>query len=346
MRGATECAPRLKRLFASLRSKLGKVHHPQIGDPITQLVLGVFSRDAPEAKAREALQQLRAMVVDYNELRVVAPIELAEALGASPEVRLKCEDLSRALNRVFAVEHIVSLDQLEKMPRKDVLDYLERIDGLEPYTRARIRLQGLRLHAIPLNEAAWAYARAARIVNERCGLEEAQSFLERQIAEEDALEFVALIHKQGWAEMGAKVRRGETERIRSVPPDRTSRNMLQLVVPFSGEGLAPDQPLGSTSERNSAAETQPDGNAAAAKRKPAKPRPLAKTRRGLARKPAAPAAKKRPTRAKPKTKTTTKARPAQTAKKEQPAAETARKRKGSAARRREARKPPAKVKSA
>ena len=88
MRGATECGRRLKRLFTALRSKRGKVHHPPIGDPITQLVLGVFSRDAPEAKAREALQKLRAMVVDYNELRVVAPIELADASTATDTPKL------------------------------------------------------------------------------------------------------------------------------------------------------------------------------------------------------------------------------------------------------------------
>ena len=344
MRGATECGRRLKRLFTALRSKLGKVHHPPIGDPITQLVLGVFSRDAPEAKAREALQKLRAMVVDYNELRVVAPIELADALGASPEVRRRCEDLSRALNRVFAVEHVVSLDRLRTMPPKDVLAYLKQIDGLEAYSRARIRLQGLQSHAIPLNEAAWAYAREARIVNARCGLEEAQSFLERQIAEEDAFEFVALIHKQGWVEMGAKVRRGETERIRSIPPDRTSRNMLQLVVPSANDGLAANQRLEPALEEDSTADTRPGRAAPAPKHKPAQRRATAKAPRRPTPRQATPTAKKRPARA--KAKTTAKARPTGAAKAKQRASATTRKRKGTEARRREARKSPAKAKSA
>ncbi len=230
MRGATECARRLKLMLSSLRSKLGKPTLPATGDPITQLVLGVLSRDVPEAKAQEGLDRLRSMVVDYNELRVIPPLEMSEVLHDLPEARLKCEDITRALNKIFAVEHVVSLERVAALPRKEGLAYLERIDGLEPWTRARIRLLGFGQHAMPLDEAMWALLRREEVVAPRAPLAEAQQFLERQIAEEDALEFFALLRRHAWAEMGAAVRKGEVERIRSVPPDRTSRNMLQALV--------------------------------------------------------------------------------------------------------------------
>jgi endonuclease III-like uncharacterized protein len=229
MKGATQSAQKLKALFRSLRSSLGKPPAPVHTDPITQLVLGIFTRDAPENRARDALDRLRSMVVDYNELRVIPPLELADIVGDYPDVRTKCEDLSRALNRIFAIEHAVSLDRLTSASRKEVAAYLARIDGLEPYTIARIRLYGLEQHAIPLDEAMWAYARQTHAVATKCPLDEAQSFLERQIAEGDAHEFVALLRKQAWQEWGAAVRKGDVERIRSVPPDRTSRNMLAQV---------------------------------------------------------------------------------------------------------------------
>lgn len=229
MRGATECARRLKLLWSSLRAKLGKVSPPAITDPITQLILGVLSRDTPETKASEGLERLRGMVVDYNELRVIPPIELAAVLGDFPDARLKCEDLSRALNVVFAREHTVSLDRLAELPRREAAAALETIDGLEPYTRARIRLLGLRQHAIPLDEAMWAAARAGGLVDAKCPLAEAQQFLERQVPEEGNLEFYALLKRYAWSEMGAAVRKREVARILSVPPDRTARNMLQLI---------------------------------------------------------------------------------------------------------------------
>ncbi len=229
MRGATECAKRLKQLVSSLRSKLGKVSLPAVTDPVTQMLLGVLSRDTPEAKANEGLDRLRSIVVDYNELRVIPPLELAEALDDFPEARRKCEDISRSLNAVFAIEHSVSLDRLTQLSRKDVLTYLQRIDGLEAYTIARIRLLGLKQHAIPLDEATWALARREDIVAPRCSLDDAQQFLERQVAQEAALETVALLRKFAWSEFGAAVRKGEVDKITSTPPDRSARNMLQLI---------------------------------------------------------------------------------------------------------------------
>jgi endonuclease III len=240
MRGATDCAKRLKLLFNSMRTRLGKPGPLPAGDPVTQLILGILSRDTPESKASEGLDRLRAAVVDYNELRVVPPIELAELISDFPDARLKCEDISRALNAIFAQEHAVSLDRLSGLPRKEVIAYLSKIDGLEAYTRARIRLLGFQQHAIPLDEAMWATARRDEIVSSKCPLEEAQQFLERQIAEEDAREFVALFKKYAWSEMGAAVRRGEVARIRSIPPDRSTRNMLQMVSLASGEPVPGD----------------------------------------------------------------------------------------------------------
>ncbi|MGD8453191.1 MAG: hypothetical protein PVJ57_15340 [Phycisphaerae bacterium] len=229
MRGATQCARRLRALFNTLRSKLGRVSPPASSDPITQMILGILSRDVPESKARSALDLLRGMVVDYNELRVIPPIELADMIGDYPDVRLKCEDVSRSLNRVFARNHVISLAHLTDQSARDVRAYLDSIDGLEDYTRARVRLLGLQQHAIYLDEAMWAYARQEEIVDKRCSLGEAQSFLERQISPEDALEFVALLGRQAWSEMGAAVRARDVTPIQSVPPDRTTRNMLQLV---------------------------------------------------------------------------------------------------------------------
>lgn len=230
MKGATECAKKLKQLIRSLRASQGKAGRPATGDPVTQLILGIFSRNAPETKAQEALEALRAAVVDYNDLRVIDFLEMADLIGPYPDARRKCEDLSRALNSIFAIEHTVSLERLASMPKRDALVYLNGIDGLEAYTRARIRLQGFQQHAIPLDEAMWELVRREGAVDPKCTLDEAQSFLERQIPEKEALEFVGMLKKHAWSEMGAAVRKGDVQRILSVPPDRTSRNMLQMVA--------------------------------------------------------------------------------------------------------------------
>lgn len=230
MKGATQCAKRVKQVFKSLRTKLGKINPPQTGDPVTQMLIGVLTRDAQEAKAREAIDTLRGMVVDYNELRVIPHGEIANIIGDYPNVRAKSEDISRALNRIFAIEHSVTLDHLAKMSKADAAKYLDAVPGLDAYSRARTRLIGLGHHAIPLDEAMWHYAVTEEMVDPKSDLQEAQSFLERQIGQEEALEFVVLLRKEAWSEFGTAVRKGSVQKIRSIPPDRTTRNMLQMVA--------------------------------------------------------------------------------------------------------------------
>ncbi|MCG3128498.1 MAG: hypothetical protein CHACPFDD_03387 [Phycisphaerae bacterium] len=231
MRGASDCARRLKKVIRALRARHGDLPAPSPGDPLAQLILGIFTRDMPEARAHDVIERIRSMVVDYNELRVTSPRELAEYVGEYPDAWTKCEDMSRALNRIFAIRHDVALDWMNSASKKEVREFLARIDGLEPYTRARLRLLGLRHHAFPLDEAMWAWARQQRIVDEKCTLDEAQAFLERQIPDKEALEVYLLIRKQAWIDVGTAVRKHDVERIRSVPPNRSSRNMLRPMRP-------------------------------------------------------------------------------------------------------------------
>ncbi|MBK8914158.1 MAG: hypothetical protein IPM64_06075 [Phycisphaerales bacterium] len=281
MRGATQYARRIKQLLRTLRAKYGKAQRPTVGDPVTQLILGILTRDALEARAKEALERLREMVVDYNELRVVSPLELCEALGDFPDARRKSEDISRALNRIFAIEHIVSLDGLPEKSLRDGRAYLDRIEGLEPYSRARVRLLGLGQLAVPLDEAMLAFVRRERMVDPAADHDEIQAFLERQFDIGEAMEFFVLLRKHAWHEMSSTVRKGKAEKIRSVPPDRTSRNMLQLITP------------GSLKQAEALAEPPSE---------PAPARPAARSRSAAAKaapKPEGPPAGKRPSRAAP-----------------------------------------------
>lgn len=241
MRGATDCAKRLKSLVNSLRNKYGRVPPVQVGDPVTQLVIGILTRDTPEPKAYEALERLKSLVVDFNELRVIPAIELADQLGEFNDARLKAEDIGRALNWIFAREHDVTLDHLTDASQRDTLAYLSRVEGLEAYTIARIRLLGLKQKAFPLDEAMWAYAKRMKVINPKSPLDEAQQFIERHIPEDQLLEVFALMRKAAWAEFGTAVRKQQVERIQSAPPDRTTRNMLQAIA--AGQVIEADEDL-------------------------------------------------------------------------------------------------------
>lgn len=245
MKGATQCAKRLKDVIKRLKKSTAEAP-PSSGDPIAELVLGVLTRDQPESRAQDALKRMLRDVVDFNELRVIPTYELEELVGGNvPDVRTKCDDISRALNFVFARRHAVSLDFAAAMSKRESAEYLLSVEGLEPYTAARIRLFGFEQHAFPLDEAMWAFARANEIVDPKCDLLEAQSFLERQISEKDARVLYAALREAAWAEFRDAVRKQQVERIQSVPPDRTSQHMLRDVsegVPSTPAVVANSQP--------------------------------------------------------------------------------------------------------
>jgi chemotaxis protein histidine kinase CheA len=320
MRGATECAKRLKLLISSLRSQLGKVNPPTPGDPITQMLMGILSRDVPTTKAAEGVDRLRGMVVDYNELRVIPPIELFEVLGDMPEARTKAEDISRSLNSIFAMEHDVSFERAAQMNKRDLNEYLLKIDGLEAYTRARVRLLGLQKHAIPLDGAMWAYARQQEIVNPKSDLEESQQFLERQIKDSDALEVVALLYAQAWSECGNAVKKGQVEAIRSTPPDRTARNMLQMIagnVPAEPDEVPSAAAPAAAEKGKERAATKTAAKAKNTKKKPAAKKaskPAAKKSTATQKKAPAKKAAKRKSAGKKKRSTTSRAKASKVAK--------------------------------
>lgn len=266
MKGAKQCAQRLRRVLRSLRSKAGRVAPPPTGDPIRQLVLGIFSRDVPEVRAKEALSRLMEVVVDYNDLRVMSPAEMAEIASKLPDTRRKCEDLSRALNWIFLREHDVTLDHLLEASKKDVLAYLGQIEGLDEYTRARVRLLGLGKHAFPLDSAMWEYACQVQIVSPDAPHAEAQAFLERQIPEKDALTVFAQMRKVAWAECGAKVRRGTARRVSGAPLERTTTHMLAELQEASGTRPAVLEALEPAGESESEPAEQVQAKTARARR--------------------------------------------------------------------------------
>ena len=298
MKGASQCAQRFKQLMRKLQKSLGNVSPPAASDPITHALLGILSRDAPEQKARDALERLCASIVDYNEMRVIPPLEMTGALGNFPGARLKCEDISRALNKIFAMHHTVTLENAAPLDRKSLLALLEQIDGLDPYSRARMRLFGFQKHAFPLDSAMLTYARQTQIIDGQCTHDDAQNFLERQTNEGDAPAYFALLRKHAWSELTTAIRRGDIEAISSVPPDRTTRNMLQLIG--SGGVIEVERPAGATepapepaptppkpsrakSRRSSSSENRP-ARSAAEKPKPRAAKPRRKTKKSTARK--------------------------------------------------------------
>ena len=76
-KGAKTVLCRLKRLYGAP----GK--QPADVEPIEQLVLAILADNESPGKAQSVLQRLKGYYVDFNELRVARPSELAGHMGST-----------------------------------------------------------------------------------------------------------------------------------------------------------------------------------------------------------------------------------------------------------------------
>lgn len=123
-------------------------------DPIvSQLVYSLLLWEASSGQARAAFRRVRESLVDFNELRVCVPEEIAGIIGdrypLSAERSLRIRSV---LHAVFVARHQLSLSHLAAAPKRDARAALEALEGIPQFVAARVVLVSLGGHAIPVDE--------------------------------------------------------------------------------------------------------------------------------------------------------------------------------------------------
>jgi len=112
-------AGRFKFFLGDLRQQF-EVPEPERIDPVTQLVIGFLMWEASSLLADEALRTLHREFVDFNELRIALPVEVAELLGPHyPRALERADRLHAALNDLYAREQTLRADWWPAPPQCD-----------------------------------------------------------------------------------------------------------------------------------------------------------------------------------------------------------------------------------
>lgn len=147
--------------FASLLKRLRKADAPPLEAPtaegeepiVTQLVYSLLLWEASSTQARAAFRRVRESLVDFNELRVCVPEEIACIIGdrypLSAERSLRIRSV---LHAVFVARHQLSLSHLASAPKREARASLEALEGIPHFVAARVLLVSLGGHAIPVDE--------------------------------------------------------------------------------------------------------------------------------------------------------------------------------------------------
>ncbi len=196
--------------FAALVKRLHAAHDAPPSDPahasrpehisplLWQLVFSILAWECSPTRASAVAAKLHSAVVDYNEMRVCLPGELASIIGERyPRARERAQRLRSTLNDIFKRQHAVTLDHLATLNKREARAYLESLAGCPPFAAARVALLELEGHAMPLDERLQDHLRSEDAIPEGLDTHDAASWLERQLrAGESRATYLAL---EAWA---------------------------------------------------------------------------------------------------------------------------------------------------
>lgn len=235
MKNAALHAREFKKLLKKIR-KEGATPFPPVQDPMEQLLRGILTDYASEARASAALARLREAVVDINEMRVTPVAELVEIIGADmPLCRRAAEDIVKALNAIFNKLHHLDLSFLVKGSRRAAESFLNSLDGVNEHARASVILRCLKGHAVPADVLMCEVLRRENCVEPGASVGEIHKFLASQIKESQAATFYAQCKRYAAAHAPKKPVVTRSKAIPSVeqslPPSPADAKPVPVPVP-------------------------------------------------------------------------------------------------------------------
>jgi endonuclease III len=170
------------------RVRAGDLEPSPATDAVGELVFSYLLWDAPASRARAAFKRVMDHCVDYNDLRVTRPEELAALFGKTyPRVAERSRRLLMTLEDIYRREHVVALDSAVEMSKRDGRKYVESLDAIPPFVAARVCLAALGAHAFPVDDALLERLRAEGALSESDDASAVSSSLERAVKAGEAL---------------------------------------------------------------------------------------------------------------------------------------------------------------
>lgn len=194
-----DAAQGLRSLLDELEQRLTPVAPtpfppPEGVDALVHLVLYslLLWESSPDA-ARRALTSLYDAIIDPNELRVALPDEILAWIGGrDAAARDRSARMRAVLNDIYRREHIVSLERLASVSKREVREYLDSLEGMPSFVAARVTLFGFGGHAVPTDSRLIERLAAGGALDTAASPQDAERWLERQIRASDA-EHTALL---------------------------------------------------------------------------------------------------------------------------------------------------------
>jgi len=140
-------------LIRSAIEKHGELKNRKPRPPLDQLVLSVFYHLTSVRRATRALSELRRAFVDWNEVRVSHPAEVAAALSSAPWAREGAERIVWLLGGLYQLYNRTNLDFLGELTPTQARSCLESLPLVRRDLADEVLLLSLAVDVLPCSSA-------------------------------------------------------------------------------------------------------------------------------------------------------------------------------------------------
>ncbi len=187
--------------FAKVHKVLKKFYKPAPQSAgrsvIEHMLFACCLEDAPHDAAEEAFAALVHTFFDWNEVRVTSISELSEVMACLPDPSAAANRIKRVLHAVFEATFNFDLEDRRKKNLGPTIAWLEKLDGMTPFTVAYVVQAALAGHAIAIDAGTMAALRVLDLVTDKDAAARVVPGMERAVAKSKGCEFAALLHELG-----------------------------------------------------------------------------------------------------------------------------------------------------
>lgn len=132
----------------------GELKGRKVRPPLNQLVLSTFYHLTSVRRATRGLRQLKRGFVDWNEVRISHPAEVAGALCSAPWARLGAEQVVWLLRELRETYHRMDLDFLADLSPTQARSCLNSLSSVPAHVADEVLLLSLHVPVLPCSPAA------------------------------------------------------------------------------------------------------------------------------------------------------------------------------------------------
>ncbi len=185
------------KFTAHVRKLKKSSYPPEMDDPVEVLVYSQLVWESTSPKADEAWTHLSSGVLDWHELRVSTPAEIAEMCRDTSDLAMeRGKRLKMMLNHLYQRHHEVTMVPEFEHGKRDLRESIESLDGITPFVAARWLLLCGDIKVVPIDDQLCWMLSNAECVDESATLTEVAAWVCRQIRSDHAFDVHATL--QAW----------------------------------------------------------------------------------------------------------------------------------------------------